>query len=205
MAMPAIDWPAVPLPPGSTGERVTDHMKNNGRDMRASRFMTLHSIDEVVRFYQGEWPSRNVVDTFGSKTIVGHAQDDYYVTITLSNVGGATQGTVGTMKMPTGEIDYIMGGGFDKPPNTEVFNDFRYYDTPSESRTLGMVNALSPYQNYQYYVRRLPSGGWRLQKGPKCTLPSRACVVVFEKSEGRIVITLERSGDSRTRTVVSIE
>lgn len=205
MAAPAIDWPAVPLPPGSRGERVTDHMKNNGLDMRASRFATAQSIDEVVRFYQQEWPDRNVVDTLGSKTIVGHAQGDYYVTITLSNLGGATQGTVGTMKMPTGEIDYVMGGGFDKPPNTKVFNDLRYYDTPSESRTLGMVNGLSPYQNYQYYARRLPAGGWRLQKGQKCTLPAAACVAVFEKGDGRMAITLERTADSRTRTVVNIE
>lgn len=187
---------------------MTDHMKNNGRDMRASRFTTPHSIDEILRFYQHKWPGRNVVDKFGEKTIVGHAQGDYYITITLSNAGGATQGTIGTMKMPTGEIDYVMGGGFDKPPNTTVVNDFRYFDTPSETRTLGMVNGLSPYQNYQYYARRLPASGWRLQdkKGQNCLLPSRNCVAVFENDDdGTMTISLARVKGSRTRIVVNIQ
>ena len=205
MAVPAIDWPAVPLPADSAGERVTDHMKNNGWDMRASRFVTSHSIDEVVKFYRQEWPGKAVVDKLGNKTIVGHAQGDYFITITLSDVGDATQGTIGTMKLPDGKIEYVMGGGFDMPPNTEVSNDFRYYDTPSETRTLSMVNGLSPYQNHQYYVSRLPADGWRLQKGKSCGLPSPACVAVFEKGDGRMVITLERMADFRTRTVVNIE
>lgn len=202
-----MDWPAVPLPPDSSGERVTGHMKNNGRDMRASRFLTPHSIDEVVGFYQRKWP-RAVVDAFGGKTIVGRAQDGYYITVTLADVGGATRGTVGTMKMPTGEIDYAMGGGFDKPPNTTVVNDFRYFDTPGEPRTLAMVNGLSPYQNYRYYLQQLPADGWQFNRkeGQRCTWASATCAAVFGNSAGEsIVITLSREMGSRTRIVVNIQ
>jgi len=198
-------WPSVPLPPDSAGERVTRHMKNNGLDMRASKFGTTHSLDQVVAFYRDKWPGTHVVNKLGNKTIVGHAEDGFYVTVTLEEKGGGTEGSIGTMVMPKEKVEYEMGGGFDKPADTEVFNDIRYLDGPGETRTLGMSNALSPFQNYEYYRQRLHGQGWKLQQGKKCVMPSRTCVALYERGKEKIAMTMNRDASKMTQIVVTID
>lgn len=204
-AGPGIDWPEVPLPPSSAGEQVTSHMKNNGVDMRASQFATTESLADVIEFYKRKWPD-HVVNQMGGKTVIGHVEGDFMTTISLAPTGGATEGIIGTSKLPREKIEYVMGDGFDKPPGTEVFNDIIYYDTADKSRTLGMTNTLSPFQNYQYYAQRMRGQGWKLQKSRPCSMVSRSCVAMFEKDDGeKIAMTLQRQQATTTQIVVNIE
>lgn len=205
VAGPGIDWPEVPLPPSSAGEQVTSHMKNNGVDMRASQFATTAPLAEVIEFYKHKWPD-HVVNQVGGKTVIGHADGDFMTTISLAPAGAATEGIIGTSKLPREKIEYVMGDGFDKPPGTEVFNDIIYYDTADKSRTLGMTNTLSPFQNYQYYAQRMRGQGWKLQKSRPCSMVSRSCVAMFEKDDGeKIAMTLQRQQAATTQIVVNIE
>src|SRR5690606_39343795 len=112
---------------------------------------------------------------------VGHAEGGLYVAVTLEEKGGGTEGSIGTMVMPKEKVEYEMGGGFDKPADTEVFNDIRYLDGPGETRTLGMSNALSPFQNYEYYRQRLHGQGRKLQQGEEGVMPSCAGGALLER------------------------
>lgn len=198
-------WPEVPLPPESAGEIVSSHMKNNGLDMRVSRFTAPGSVEDLVAFYRKKWGDQHVVNQLDGKTIVGRAEGDHYVTVELDPQGSSTTGTIGIMKMPKEKVEYVMGGGFAKPPDTEVFNDIRYYDTPEESRTLGMRNMQTPYVNYQFYARRLQAQDWSIDEGKPCQPASKACVARFTKHDGKIAITMTRARDFSTEIVANIE
>lgn len=202
----AASWPEVVLPPDSRGELVSGHMKNNGLDMRVSRFDTPLSVDEIVEFYRGRWGDEHVVDQFDGKTIVGRAQGKHYVTVELEPKGGATSGTIGIMKMPEGRIDYVLGEGFLQPPGTEVFNDIRYYDTPRETRTIGMRNMQTPYANFEFYSLRLRARDWqREQDEGSCQRIHARCVANFSKGKEKIALTMTRAADFSTVIVANIE
>src|SRR5690606_34925333 len=152
-----------------------------------------------------KWGKDHVVNRLDGKTIVGRAVGDHYVTVELDPKGSTTEGTIGIMKLPKKKIEYVMGEGFATPPDTEVFNDIRYYDTPRESRTLGRRNKQTPYVNDQFYARRLQARDWTLDEGRPCQPASPACVARFTKHDSRIAITMTRGGDFGTDIVANVE
>lgn len=198
-------WPSVPLPEGSKGERVSDHMKYNGLDMRASRFATPLRPAAVIDFYARQWPGTHVIDRLGEKTIIGHAQGPHYVTVELVAAGGGTEGTIGIVLLPDKAIRPVLGEGFFKPVSTEVISDISYLDTPNETRTLVMRNRLTPYLNLQHYHQRLASDGWKSEDSSSCKPASRECIVRFGKAnDRRLVMTMTRQ-DAGTLLVANIE
>lgn len=206
---PAAAWPEVPLPEDSQGELVSRHMSHNGIEMRASRFTTLRDLEQVKGFYRGTWGEQLVENELEGKTIIGRAEDGYFVTVELDDRRGLVEGTIGIMKLEAErgrERTFEPGAGFDKPADTSVFNDIRYFDVPGQARTLGMENGLSPYVNRQFYVHRLRMRGWSLSGVDSCSAHASACFARFEKANGdRISMAMTRRGDVRTQIVVNIE
>lgn len=202
-------WPEVPLPDDSQGELVSRHMSHNGIEMRASRFTTLHGLDEVKGFYRGVWGEQLVENELHGKTILGRAEDGYFVTVELDDRRGLVEGTIGVMKLEpaTGRERRVEpGAGFDTPADTIVFNDIRYFDVPGQARTLGMENGHSPYVNRQFYVHRLRMRGWSLSGVDSCSAHANACFARFEKASGdRITMAMTRGGEGKTQIVVNIE
>ena len=196
-------WPKVPLPEGSKGEMVSEHMKYNGLDMRASKFSSPMKPAQVVDFYARLWPDEHVVDKIGEKTVVGHADGVHYVTVELVAAGGGSDGTIGIVELPKSGKPPTLGKGIYKPVATEVVSDITYLDTPGETRTVVLRNKLSPYMNYQHYNQQLGPQGWRSTVTGTCKPASRECVVSFERGKGdRMAMTLNRQQDTGTGTVL---
>lgn len=206
---PASAWPEVPLPEDSQGELVSRHMSHNGIEMRASRFTTMQDLDAVKRFYRGTWGEQIVENALDGKTIIGRAEDSYFVTVELDDRRGLVEGTIGIMKLEPEsgrERTDAPGAGFDTPANTDVLNDIRYFDVPGQARTLGMENGLSPYVNRQFYVHRLRMRGWSLSGVDSCNAHASSCFARFEKANGdRITMAMTRGGNAKTQIVVNIE
>lgn len=203
----AAAWPAVPLPDGSHGEKVSESMNYNGLEMRASRFATARKLDAVVEFYKQHWgEDRHVVTPFGDKTIIGHATPGYYVTVELSAQGGGTTGVVGIVKAPGDMTRPELGKGFYRPAGTEVLSDVVHNDTPGKTRTIVLRNRLSPYANLQLYGGRLGQDGWRGVPMGKCLPGSTECLIHYERAGGgRLVLALSRDGTQETSIVVNMD
>jgi hypothetical protein len=204
----AIDWPSVPVPAAARGERVSDHMVYNGLDMRASRFTVAASMDEVVAFYRAQWPETMAVTPLGNgRMVLGHLIDRrFYVTVDLSQQPQSVRAQVGILQMPDASArPKALGQGFDKLPGTRVDQDVVYMDLPARVRTLGMSNRYSPFQNDQFYQRRLASQGYTRDTAARaCAASSSRCVSRYDAKGRRVTVITSRS-KGETAVVAVIE
>lgn len=197
MAAPAvaIDWPDVPVPAGATGETVSSHMVYNGMSMRASRFTVNQSVDDVKAFYRKRWENKVVDSPLGPhKSVLGHLyQNRYYITVELAATGASTQGQIGVMLLPDKDLpEDGVGKGFERLPRTDVAEDIVHMDTERKVRTLSMVNDYSPFQNEQFYTRRLTAQGYAREQGDACMAMSAVCHTRYTRRDDRITVTAMR-------------
>lgn len=190
----AADWPTVPLPDGSAGESVSSHMLYNGLHMRTSKLQSKQRLPDVVAFYRKAWRGQIVEDQIAGKTILGHMQGQYYITVDLRGTGSGTEATIGIMRLDPDKPRATPGQWFARPPNSEVLNDIQYLDTPGKTHSLTLRNRLSPTQNYEFYRRSLLAKGWQTQ-GPGCSVMVSACAVHFSSSRHRLAMTISREQD----------
>lgn len=204
----AVDWPDVPVPDGAIGETVSSHMVYNGMSMRASRFTVDRPVDEVKAFYRKRWAGKLVDTPLGpQRSVLGHLQDArYYVTVELSPLGKSTSGQIGVLQLPYEDLPAdAVGKGFERLPRTAVAEDIVHMDTERRVRTLSMANGFSPYQNAQFYTRRLAAQGYRKEPGSDaCMAMSAICHVRYTRDGDRVTVTAMREGDG-TQIVAVVE
>ncbi|MBB1061989.1 hypothetical protein [Marilutibacter spongiae] len=199
-------WPDVPLPEGSKGQMVSEHMKYNGLDMQSSRFASTEAVEDVIAFYRAKWPERTVVDQAEGKTLIGHMEGEHYVTIEIESDGAGSRGTIGILKSPAEGQTPNLGEGFYRPAGTDVVSDIIYLDTPGKTRTLVLQNRMSPYVNQQSYNQRMRAEGWKSVGSAPCRPSSLECVARFEGAGGKkMSMTMSRGEGAVTSTVVTIE
>ena len=204
----AVDWPDVPVPEGPTGETVYSPMIYNGMSMRASRFTVDLPVEEVKAFYRKRWQGR-LVDTPLSPrhSVLGHLPDArHYVTVELTPRGRTTAGQIGVLQLPDRDLPPdAVGKGFERLPRTVVAEDIVHMDTERRVRTLSMANRFSPYQNAQFYTRRLAGQGYRKEPdSDACLAMSAVCHVRYTRADDRITVTAMRDADG-TRIVAVVE
>lgn len=204
---PAADFPDVPVPKGARGERVSDHMRYNGLDMRASRYAIDQPVDKVRAFYLRQWKDK-VADTAldGGGSVLGYMdRGRHYVTVALRPAGRGTEATIGVMRLPLEDVaPDAVGKGFARLPRTEVAEDIVYLDTPRQVRTLSMSNAHSPFQNERFYTRTLGAQGYAREPGDACQASSQVCQVRYTRDRERITVTAMRQ-EQGTAIVAVIE
>ena len=189
----AVDFPAVPVPEGSSGEVVSRHMVYNGLNMRASRFTVRQPLADVRAFYRGRWGTAMVETPLRGKTVLGHKAGDFYITVELQPSGGTTHGQVGITQVPPKGQAPSRGKGFALLPRTQVLEDIVYMDTPEQARTLNMRNTYSPFQNDRFYARTLRGKGYvRETDGAHCGASSARCVTRYVKGSSRMVLAYMR-------------
>lgn len=188
----ADEWPVVPLPEDSRGEWVSRHMIFNGLHMRAIRIDNPRSPAEVTDFYKKIWKGTFVEDKVGDDVVIGHMQDGHYITVDVAKAGGRTQGNIGVTRVPDAPPPTKLGRWLAQPAGSRVFNDIEYLDVPEPTRTLTFGNALSPYQNHQFYQRRLLASGWRPVDAAACTAAMDGCAARFEKGGQHMSVTFSR-------------
>ena len=198
----AADWPDVPLPEGSQAEWVSRHMVYNGVHMRASRFTSTRTLDQIEAFYHEQWGDEMVRNTLGRKRILGHRDGDHYITVDLQSAGGGTEANVGIVDMDAPTAGHPPGYGMPKPANTEVVNDIRYLDA-NEARTVLMHNTLSPGLNHDFYLRRLSGQGWRHEGGSECLAVSAGCAARFVKPGSHLSLTFTRAPNGEGTMVMA--
>jgi hypothetical protein len=187
----AADWPEVPEPAGAKGEWVSKHMIYNGLHMRSSRYTANESPQQLVAFYWKQWPGQVVVNEVGSKTIVGHAEGEHYVTIEITGAGAGSEAQVGIVRLLKEKPRKAPGADFLKPSGTTVVNDIEYLDNPG--RTLALESPLSPYQGDAFYRNRLPAEGWSPQSSATaCSMISNSCVSSYSKGKQQMTLTFNR-------------
>lgn len=192
----AQSWPDVPTPEGAQGEWVSQHMRYNGLNMRAMRFQVRQKLDVVESFYRKAWGTQVVKNALGRKTVLGHAEGRYFITVELTPSGSSTQGQIGIMQMPTKAPAGRPGDGFSKMPGTQVNEDIVYLDTPQKSRSLNMFNGHSPFQNDRFYKRVLAGKGYvRESRSMACNASSQLCVAYYQKGDDRIVVSMNRMNE----------
>lgn len=187
----AADWPSVPFPQGVRAELVSGDMLFNGLPMRSARFESERGVDEVVEFYREKWDGQIVINEVAGKKVIGHLQDQHYITVELASVGGGTRATVGMMDITAEAPEGAPGEWFPQPANTEVLSEIQQLDLPGEPRTLMLENDLSPSQNYLFLRRKLLASQWTAT-GPGCSMMASSCAVQFEKAQQHMTITLNR-------------
>lgn len=195
----AADWPDVPVPKGSSGEWVTKHMINNGLHMRVSRHRMEADPQALVAFYERQWPGKVVVNEVGSKTVVGHPEGDYFVTIEIGRDGAGSEAQIGIMRMAKEKPRQPPGAGFLKPSGAKVINDIQYLDNPG--RTLSLRTGLSPHQSEAFYRGRLPAQGWKPDRGQTCVRDATRCMASYSKAEQQMLLTF--NGDSGGTSIVA--
>lgn len=204
----ALDWPEVPVPEGASGEIVSDHMVYNGMSMRASRYRVNQPVDEVKAFYRKRWNGKVVDTPLGpNRSVLGHLHDDtYYITIELMPQGRSTQAQIGVLELPQKDLPAdAVGKGFERLPQTRVAEDIVHMDTDRQVRTLSMANGHSPFQNEQFYTRRLLAQGYRKEPGADaCMAMSALCHTRYTRQDDRITVTAMREGD-QTQIVAVVE
>lgn len=192
----AIDWPDVPVPAGARGETVSSHMVYNGMSMRASRFSVGQPVEDVKAFYRQSWNGKIVDSPLGAqKSVLGHLHENrYYITVELTATGKSTQGQIGVMLLPDKDLPAdAVGKGFERMPRTDVAEDIVHMDTERKVRTLSMVNDYSPFQNEQFYTRRLTSQGYYKEAGADaCMAMSAICHTRYTRKNDRITVTAMR-------------
>ncbi|MGO3128023.1 MAG: hypothetical protein ACTIJY_08120 [Luteimonas sp.] len=199
-------WPTVPLPEQSQGEWVTRHMNYNGLDMRASRFVTTQSLDDVKAFYRSTWGEQMVENAIGHRTFLGRAEGAHFISVELKSLGTGTEGVVGLMEMVDGEIDFTIGEGFPSPGGSEIYNDIRYLDGPRESRVLALSNERTPFVNHQFYHHQLRMLGWRMTSdGTACRAHSESCLAGFERQSQTMTLVISRGEPGGSHVVATIE
>lgn len=191
----AEEWPEVPMPEDSRGEWVSKHMIFNGLHMRASRIDSSRSPAEVTDFYKKLWKGKFVEDKVGANVVIGHMQDDHYITVDVSRAGGRTLANIGVMRVPDAPPPASLGKWLVQPAGSRVFNDIEYLDLSEPTRTLTFGNALSPSQNHQFYQRRLLASGWRPVDAAACTESMDGCAAQFEKGDQHMSVTFSREAD----------
>ncbi len=206
LAMPAMadsGWVDVPLPEGSRVQWVTTDMRYNGLSMQAYRFQLKRPMAEVVDFYRRDRRERLVENKLGAKTVLGYKQDAYFVTIELMSSGGSTQGQVGIMKLPVRK-PAPAGQSFAKPGGTRVYEEIVYRDVPGHPVTLRMGNAMSPFQNQQFYRRKYLGAGYvDAGAGDTCKASSTTCVAYYQKGDRQISITAFRESRETVLMVIN--
>ncbi len=187
----AAEWPDVPEPDDAKSEWVSKHMIYNGLHMRSARYTSAQSPQQLVAFYSRQWPGQVTVNDVGSKTIVGHAQGEHYITIELNGAGTGSEAQIGIVRLLKEKPRTAPGADFMKPSGTTVVNDIQYLDNPG--RTLAMESTLSPYQSEAFYRNRLPAEGWTAQSSATaCSMISNSCVSSYSKGKQQMTLTFNR-------------
>lgn len=205
VAMPASagsGWVDVPVPDETRVQWVTTDMRYNGLSMQAYRFQLDRPIAEVIAFYRRSQDGKLVENKVGVKTVLGYQKGSHFVTIELTPSGGSTQGQIGIMKLPARK-PAPAGQGFPKPAGTRVYEEIVYRDVAGHPATLRMGNAMSPFQNQQFYRRKYLGDGYSNDSGnAPCKASSETCVAHYEKGGRQISITTFR--DARETIVMAI-
>jgi len=188
-------WPDVPMPDGAQGEWVARDMVNNGLPMRASRYQVPMTPAQLVEYLRRAWNGMVVVDEIGEQTIVGHAQDDHYVTVDIRREGTGSVAQVGIVRMSAQRPSTAPGKDFPRPSGSRVVNDIEYIDEPG--RTLSVEAPLSPYQSDTYYRQRLPGDGWKLDVAGSrpCVAMSVQCSSSYSRGKETMVLTFTRMAE----------
>jgi hypothetical protein len=185
----AASWPDIPEPEGAQSEWVAKDMLYNGLPMRISRFTSTLPVSSIVSYYNREWPGQTVINEVGSKTVIGHAHGEYYVTIEVSAKGGS-QSQIGITRLLKRKPDAAAGADFPKPSGTQVINDITYLDTPG--RSLSMESTLSPFQTDAFYASRLPRTAGAQFRPAGCSMIALQCVVRYSKGSQEMTMTFNR-------------
>ncbi len=187
----ARDWPALPVPEGANGQWVARDMVNNGVRMRVARYALRQGPAEVIAFYRQQWPGQISITEFGDKTLIGHAEDQHFITIELSGRGTGSEAQV-SMSRISPDKPTTRGQGFLMPSGAQVLNDMEHLD--EGSRTISMLSALSPFQGEAFYRNRLPAQGWtREPGGSTCSMAALRCLARYSRGKQQITLTFDRT------------
>lgn len=193
---PGADWPEVPLPEGATAEWVSRHMIYNGLHMRASRFASGLSPEQVKAFYRARWNGKLVENDVDGRTVLGHQAGDHFVTVEIWRAGAGSEGNIGITRLLKEMPRRALGEGFPQPAGSRVISDIEYLDT--EGRTIVIQSTLTPRQGMDFYRRRLEALGWQPAGESTCPIGAVSCVAQFQGPKGRLMLTFDydRNGTS---------
>lgn len=196
--------PDVPLPPDVRIAQVAKRIIYNGLDMHATVFRSNLPQQQVVDFYKSRWGRQATVSTLQSSKIVGHLEDDKFVTVQVSAAAGGSKGTIGVVRLPPkGAPRPQLGTGLPRPSGTRVVNDISYPDDRTPARTVVMIDKLSPAQNGSWFRSRLIAKGWKDANTNKCDRSADHCVLQFERGQSRMMFVAQR-GQGRSEILMNI-
>jgi len=196
-------FPDVKIPYGMQTAMVSSRMVYNGNEMQDQIFTVKTSVADTLAFYRQLWGKASVVTSFNGAQIVAHKQGGYFITVEIRQDGSGSKGTIGVLKLPTGNEKPQLGSGVPVPENSAVFNDIQYPDDATPARTIALRNMLSLRQNASYYREHLIGSGWKPTPMDTCTDASASCVMDFENGDKKITLALTSQG-STSRVVINM-
>ena len=150
-------------PPNSRVVIVSQSMIVNGVPMSASELHSKQTPSDVMRFYRGEWESRNqrVLETSEGdwKTLATKDGGCFFTVQIKPGIDSGTYALLGVTQLVTG-TPKARGEGFPKMGGSTVYNDIVSQDMGKTGRTLLMGNKFSLDANASFYRNAMSSDGW---------------------------------------------
>jgi hypothetical protein len=183
-------WPEVPMPEDAQYTPVSAHMEHNGLPMRAGRYTTVLSPDQLVGFYHRQWgQGRADVTVLEDRRIIGHHQGKHFITVEVRAEGRGSLAQIGITELLGRTPAQPPGHGFPQPAGTRVITDTRFLDDPG--RTVSLEVRLPVAQAWEWYRARLQQQGWQHDARAGCAVMARQCSASFQRGREAMTLTFD--------------
>lgn len=99
-ALPA--WPTVVLPDDAQRYDIGEQVNANGTPLRMQGFVSARAPAELARWFRARLGQPLMENTVAGKLVLGHPQDEFYLTVQLEPLAHGTRGLVGVSHLRAG-------------------------------------------------------------------------------------------------------
>lgn len=165
-------WPILPIPTHLETFEVGSQNRLNGIPVRIQGFVSDRSVSELNQWYRQKMGGQWVENRLGKKTVLGHRQGDFFVTVEIEPMLGSLYGS--TTKVVTAIMDLQRPAtqparGLDAfgdwakrlPVDSKVLSHLTDSSATQESLHLVALNGQSLAFNAQHFRRQFGQMGYQ--------------------------------------------
>jgi len=198
-----------PVPDDASVAQVGINMRLNGIRMSSWELRSDRPMDQVVRFYQGEWgtgderrPGYTLV-TLGEARLLTHIDErrELIYTAQLQSVGGETVGQLAVTDLLAGNgvAPETLLGDFPRLGGSTVESVLEADEAGWKSRTITLSNGRSVQQNLDQFIDALAAAGWQVEQA--AMVRSGDGALSAARGNDRLQLAVTRASDGLSRTI----
>lgn len=166
----AQEWPTISLPKNAQVFDIGSQVSVNGAPMRMRGFIADAKLESLVEWFRKSLGSPLVENSLGGKTILGRAQNGYYLTVQLERAGTGTRGIAEVTDLKAAyeaslETQEQVRKWLSKMPSgSRLLGDVKSQDDGRFSHHFVFANTYSESVNQSYLQRLMEEEGLSLEK-----------------------------------------